>query len=348
MSIQLQQYKFRTPLEIYLKLKQRTVWKISNVNTPTKGIRIRDNFSLPLTYNDFRFTFLSRIVDWLEHWKNIPAKFGKLSPQIFASFRHTTVCLLKIVNYLTNSCGFDYVLSSFLQNDSLEHHFGLYRMLSGAQYQVTACQAYESERHLNISSILKLFSKQSSFNSTSLKGFIDTFSSTFKEDELNINLDTFLPILEQHTEEPPLYYPLSGVYWRIYSSFFISKKKYPDCLIFLTKDKVIEFVDYESAYTLIEIIDRGSLKWPSRPVIDVISELWNIYTSIESDQALFDKLLAEPSRSILVRLALLLLKPNMKNCGELSVRVVKPSGGTFLRSLSLQPAIVISLIPLRT
>ena len=157
MSRQLQQYKFRTPLEIYLKLKQRTVWKIFNVNTPTKGIRIRDNLSLPLTYNDFRFTFLSRIVDWLEHWKNIPAKFGKLSPQIFASFHHTTVCLLKIVNYLTNSCGFDYVLSSFLQNDSLEHHFGLYRMLSGVQYQVTACQAYESERHLNISSILKLF-----------------------------------------------------------------------------------------------------------------------------------------------------------------------------------------------
>ena len=34
-------------------------------------------------------------------------------------------------------------------------------------------------------------------------------------------------------------------------------------------------------------------------------ELWNIYTPIESDPALFDKILAEPSRSILVRLALL-------------------------------------------
>ena len=38
----------------------------------------------------------------------------------------------------------------------------------------------------------------------------------------------------------------------------------------------------------------------------------------------------------------------MKNYGELSVRVVKPSGGTFLRSLSLQPAIVFSLMPSRT
>ena len=172
---------FKTQTEDFIRLIC-SVWKIFNVNTPTKGIRFRDNLSLPLTYNDSRFTFLSRIVDWLEHWKNIPAKFGKLSPQTFTSFHHTTVCLPKIVNYLTNSYGFDYVLSSFLQNDSLEHHFGLYRMLSGAQYQVTACQVYESERRLKISSILKLFSEQSSFNSTSLKGFIDSFSSTFKED----------------------------------------------------------------------------------------------------------------------------------------------------------------------
>ena len=141
-----------------------------------------------------------------------------------------------------------------------------------------------------------------------MKGFIDTFSSTFKEDELNTNLDTFLPILEQHTEEPPLSIIQSLAFiggYAVHSLFKKAKKKCPDCLVFLTEDKVIEFVDYESAYTLIEIIDRGSLKWPSRPVIYLISKLWNIYTSIESDPALFDKLLAEPLRSVLVRLALL-------------------------------------------
>ena len=93
---------------------------------------------------------------------------------------------------------------------------------------------------------------------------------------MNINLDTFLPILEQHTEEPPLSIIQSLAFiggYAVHSLFKISKKKCPDCLKFLTEDKVIEFVDYESAYTLIEIIDRGSLKWPSRPVIDVISKL---------------------------------------------------------------------------
>ena len=76
-------------------------------------------------------------------------------------------------------------------------------MLSGAYYQVTACQVYESERRLKIS-ILKLFSKQSSTNNISLKEFIDTFSSTFKEDARNVDLELFIPILDEETSEPPL------------------------------------------------------------------------------------------------------------------------------------------------
>ena len=105
-------------------------------------------------------------------------------------------------------------------------------MLSGGQYQVTACQVYESERRLKISSMLKLFSKHSSFNSTSLKGFIESFSCTFKEDELNINLDTFLPILEQHTEEPlSIIQSLTFIGgYAVHSLFKKSKKKCPDCL----------------------------------------------------------------------------------------------------------------------
>ena len=92
---------FKTQTEDFIRLIC-SVLEIFNVNTPThKGIRPRDNLSLPLTYNDSIFTFLSRIVDWLEHWKNIPAKFGKLSLHTIISFHHTTVCLPKIVNYLT-------------------------------------------------------------------------------------------------------------------------------------------------------------------------------------------------------------------------------------------------------
>ena len=68
---------FTTQTEDFIRLIF-SVWKILNVNAPTKGIPLRDNLSLSLTYNDSMFTFLSRIVHWLEHWKNIPAKFGKI------------------------------------------------------------------------------------------------------------------------------------------------------------------------------------------------------------------------------------------------------------------------------
>ena len=110
-------------------------------------------------------------------------------------------------------------------------------MLSCALYKVTACQVYERERRLKIYSILKHLSKQSSFNSTSLKGFIDTITSTFKEDELNINLDTFLPIFEQHTEEPPLSIIQSLAFIGGYAVHSLFKKS-KQCLIILTEDKV--------------------------------------------------------------------------------------------------------------
>ena len=295
---------FKTQTEDFIRIVC-SVWKIFNINTPTKGLRLRDSLSLPLIYNDSRFLFLSRVAEWLEHWKNLPQKYGKLSPQTFTSFHHSSMCLPKIVNYLTHTCGFDYVLSSFLQNDSLEHHFGLYRMLSGAHYHVTACQVYESERRLKISSILRLFSKQSS--NISLKGFIDTFSTTFKEDACNVHLDLFIHILDEQTPEPPLSIIQSLAFiggYAIHSLFKRLKNKCSECLLFLTEDKVDDFVDYQGKYTLIEIIDRGSLKWPSTPVLHIMFKLWNIYTLIESKPQLFDKLLAGASRSILVNLTL--------------------------------------------
>ena len=63
-----------------------------------------------------------------------------------------------LVDRLTCECNFKYLLSARIQNDPLEHHFGLYRQMSGAQYHITYCQILESERRLQLSNILKLFS----------------------------------------------------------------------------------------------------------------------------------------------------------------------------------------------
>ena len=83
------------------------------------------------------------------------------------------------MNYLTGGCGFSYVLSSFLQNDSIEHHFGLYRQMSGSNYNFPICQVLESERVLKLSKILKVYNRQSVIRKdrTSFMQFLSTFES---------------------------------------------------------------------------------------------------------------------------------------------------------------------------
>ena len=179
------------------------VCKIFNINTPNKCLLLKDEFSNPLSYNDTRFSFLKHVIDWLECWRSIPEKNGKLSPQTFTSFRPSCVTLSLIVNHLTQHCGFSYVLSSFLQNDPLEHHFGLYRMMSGAQYHISYCQLLETARRLKISSILNIFSKKSSESQPSLKEFLDTcsYSSAFEsEPHTSFNLDLYFSVFEEYSE----------------------------------------------------------------------------------------------------------------------------------------------------
>ena len=62
---------------------------------------MNDSLSKPLTFNDERFTFLTRVVYWLEARQSLPEKGGKLSNQTFTSFRHACLVIPQIINYLT-------------------------------------------------------------------------------------------------------------------------------------------------------------------------------------------------------------------------------------------------------
>ena len=54
-------------------------------------------------------------------------------------------------------------------------------MMSGAQYHITYSQILESQRRLNLSNILKLFSVQQNKSELNIKQFIRTFSPTTDE-----------------------------------------------------------------------------------------------------------------------------------------------------------------------
>ena len=160
---------------------------------PYKHVRLNDSLSRPLISNDDRFIFLMRIVYWLDAWQSLPEKGGKLSKQTFTSFRHECLVLPQISNFLTENCGYSFLLTSFLQTDPLEHHFGLYRMMSGSNYHVSYLQILESERRLKVSNILNLFSSQTVSSPSSLQEFIQSFSSVDSVDsDCEIDLETFL------------------------------------------------------------------------------------------------------------------------------------------------------------
>ena len=117
---------------------------------------------------------------------------GKLSKQTFTSFKHACLVLPQITSFLTLNCGCSFLFTAFLQTDPLEHHFGLYRMMSGANYLVSYLQILESERRLKVSNILSLFSDHI-VSTTSLQEFIQSFSSLDSTDSISdVDLDPFL------------------------------------------------------------------------------------------------------------------------------------------------------------
>ena len=77
----------------------------------------------------------------------------------------------------------------------------------------------------------------------------------------------------------------------------------------LTVDK--EFLldlDLDSQYTLLQLTDRGGLKYPSEPVLNSILVLWKTFSVIENNKELLAKLVSGPSRKILVELTLMYLE----------------------------------------
>ena len=64
----------------------------------------------------------------------------------------------------------------------------------------------------------------------------------------------------------------------------------------------------DSKYRLIQIIDRGALKWPSSCVIDAIIALWKLFSAIENQPGLLGSFVTGPSRKILTHLTITVLE----------------------------------------
>ena len=181
-------------------------------------------------------------MDWIYAWKALPGKDGKLSPQTFTSLKHLCLALPKIVNHLTKECGFTYFLSYFLQTDALEHHFGVYRMMSGANYHISYCQVLESERRLKVSTILNIFSNQQS--NLTLAEFIKSFSAPPDEtdNDTSVDISLYFPAISNLSDIYIDTHTLQSLsFIGGYTVHQLCKHLSPcrDCMDFLTVDKFL-------------------------------------------------------------------------------------------------------------
>ena len=124
----------------------------------------------------------------------------------------------------------------------------------------------------------------------------------------------------------------------------IKSKNCTECRFFLTEDKDLHIEEPpDSKYKLVEIIDRGSLKWPSDTVIESILILWTTFKKIEKVPELWDAFLIGPSLKILIELTIRLLEtqrsedwrntcPNCETIGWFIIRKLITSTSNCLLS----------------
>ena len=148
-------------------------------------------------------------------------------------------------------------------------------------------------------------------NDLSLKEFIDSFS-TSTEPASTLQTEHFLSSIQEYSviKDPTttLQVLVFIAGYTVYS-YFKNSARCHSCLSFLTEDKEMEIeASPESIYKLLQVMDRGALKWPSSIVIQVLVCMWKIFTSIEQQPKLFQELIEGPSRRILVNLTLRVLK----------------------------------------
>ena len=181
--------------------------------------------------------------------------------------------------------------------------------MSGANYNVSYLQLIESERRLKVSSILKLFSSQSVSSNYSVQEFIQYFSSKDSASSgSGINLDIFLNEISDLSiidcDIPTLQ---SLAFIAGYSTHQYLKKIEPCslCLDMLTIDKdLLVGEEFASQYKLLEISDRGRLKYPTEIVLESVVTLWKIFSIIQNNSELMGAIVEGAARKILVELAL--------------------------------------------
>ena len=68
--------RYMRPKRLNLYKLISELWNVFNINRRNKEIRMNVDFSQQFYYNDVRFAFLAKIIDWVGIWKALPGRDG--------------------------------------------------------------------------------------------------------------------------------------------------------------------------------------------------------------------------------------------------------------------------------
>lgn len=91
-------------------------------------------------------------MNWLDEWKEKTKDYDshKLIKKTHGALHQTTYGHIELARYCLDELKLSYVLLGKIQTDGLEHRFGKYRQLAGAQYRVSIRQVYECANKLRL------------------------------------------------------------------------------------------------------------------------------------------------------------------------------------------------------
>ena len=126
---------------------------------------------------------------------------------------------------------------------------------------------------------------------TSIKEFLESFSSFEYLLDTSLNLQSYLSQLNTSddidTDVNTIHYIVFIAGYTVHK-YLLKSQNCSECRIFLTEEKDLQVEEHpDSKYKLVQIIDRGSLRWPSNNVIDSILTVWSTVRKIENSSELW-------------------------------------------------------------
>jgi hypothetical protein len=138
----------------------RKWWDIVNNTSNIKGKIKRNEWCTPFEKehidDDVKLQFLKKFVLWIDQWNSLKDFNGKLSNETYHALRQSTLVLISLIEYSFQTYDtLKYILAGKFSTDNLEKRFGLYRSLSGCNYNVSYDDILGAEKKIRVKKVFK-------------------------------------------------------------------------------------------------------------------------------------------------------------------------------------------------